>query len=158
MRSRLDRFLFGAITRKWEAEKIASYSKAVHQHDEVLPWAAAAFQTIDTKATGLLTHVSMMIAGLGLLASMVANNRLEETVIIVQIAIYLVLAVGCLRCLSVFNTRHMVGTPEEAHHLVVDELIIRREIYALCNRVAIGFTIIVFVTLPLLFFWRPSPA
>ena len=155
MKSRLDRFLFGAITRKWEVDKIASYPSAVQQHDQIAPYAAAAFQTVDSKAAGLLTHVSMMIAGLGLLASMVANDRFEEAVIIFQIAIYLIIALGCLRCLSVFNTWEAVGTPAEVQQRVAEELIIRRELYAICNRVSIGFTVLVFVSLPLLFFWRP---
>jgi hypothetical protein len=154
MRSRLDHFLFGAITRKWEADKIATYSATVQQHDQMTPVTAQSFQTIDSKAAGLLTHVSMMIAGLGLLASIVANNRIEEAIIVCQIAVYLLIALGCLRCLSVFNTRHVHRSPEDLHRHVAEELIIRREVYALCNRIAIGFTVLVFLTLPVMFLWR----
>ena len=155
MRSRLDRFLFGALTRKWDKDKVATYPDAVQQHDQIMPGAAAAFQTVDSKAAGLLTHVSMMIAGLGLIASMVASNEMEEAIIILQIAIYLVIALGCLRCLSVFNTWEAVGTPPEVQQRIAEELIIRRELYAICNRVSIGFTVLVFVSLPILFLWKP---
>ncbi len=36
------------------------------------------------------------------------------------------------------------------------ELIIRAELYSLCIRAAIAFTIVVFVLLPVLYFWTPE--
>ncbi len=62
------------------------------------------FQLIDVKATGLLTHVSLMIAGLGLIAPLVADNQFEKGIVVAEIGVYLLVAVGCLRCLSVFHT------------------------------------------------------
>ena len=70
---------------------------------------ASAFPAIDAKATGLLTHVSMMIAGLGLVAPLVASSDLELGVIIVEMAVYLLIAIGSLRCLSVFAGNEMLG-------------------------------------------------
>ena len=38
------------------------------------------------------------------------------------------------------------------------ELIIRRELYAICLKAAILFTLVVFLLLPILFFWKPVHA
>ncbi len=38
------------------------------------------------------------------------------------------------------------------------ELIIRAELYSLCIRIAIVFTIVVFALLPLLYFWTEKAA
>ena len=63
-----DRPLLNAFTRKWEKNAVETYHERVRQHEESIPAPiAAAMQNIDAKATGLLTHVSMMIAGLGLI-------------------------------------------------------------------------------------------
>ena len=79
-----------------------------------MPTAKARSRSIDAKATGLLTHVSMMIAGLGLVAPLVAQSDIELGMIIVEMAVYLLLAVGCLRCLSVFAGRDLAGPDMEA--------------------------------------------
>jgi hypothetical protein len=60
-----------------------------------------------------------------------------------------------LRCLSVFRSKELFG-PGPADELVGRELIIRRELYAICNRVAIVFTLFVFIFLPFLFLWKPA--
>ena len=99
-----DRPLLNALTRNWDAGAIKDYSERVRRHEEAIPKPiAATFQDIDAKATGLLTHVSMMIAGLGLISPLVADHKLEEGVIVFEMAIYLLIAVGCLRCLTVFS-------------------------------------------------------
>ena len=46
------------------------------------PWRS---QIIDSKASGLLTHTSMMIAALGISAPVAANDYLEQGVIVVEI-------------------------------------------------------------------------
>jgi len=156
VRPHLDRFLFSALTRNWGAVTISSYSDTLEKHDTALPPAiSASMQSIDAKAAGLLTHVSMMIAGLGLMAPLVSTSELELSIIFFEIAVYLVIALGCLRCLSVFRSKEMFGSAE-ADNLVGRELIIRRELYAICNRVAIVFTAFVFILLPFLFLWKPA--
>jgi len=110
-------------------------------------------QNIDAKATGLLTHVSMMIAGLGLIAPLVADHRTEEGVVVFEVAIYLVLAIGCLRCLSVFNPHKISGEMSGLSASLGDELLLRRELYAFCVRAAIVITTLIIVTLPAMYFW-----
>ena len=147
----LDRMLYALVTRGLDRTTVAGYAKAVEKQEADA--AAKAFQSIDAKATGLLTHVSMMIAGLGLVAPLVAQSDIELGIIIVEMAVYLLLAVGCLRCLSVFAGRDLAGADMEER--LVRELLIRRELLSLCNRGTIIVTVIVFVLLPLQFLYAP---
>ena len=155
--SPLDRVLYAAVTRGWAAEKIASYEATLRQRDKVVtPEISHTMASIDAKATGLLTHTSMMIAGLGLLAPLVASNEFEVGIVVAEIAVYLLIALGCLRCLSVFRTHEFIGIEEQAHAIVHRELIMRTELYSKCIRTAIIFTIVVFLLLPVLYFWTPE--
>ena len=156
-RGALDQALFTVITRSWGAKKVSDYETTLRQRDQMLSAEAThTFASIDTKATGLLTHTSMMIAGLGLLAPLVASNDLEIGIVVAEIGIYLLIALGCLRCLSVFRTHEFHGVDEHAQSIIQRELIIRTELYSICIRAAIVFTIIVFLTLPVLYFWTPE--
>jgi len=116
------------------------------------------FASIDAKATGLLTHTSMMIAGLGLIAPLVADNDIEIGIVVLEMAIYLLIALGCLRCLSVFHVHEFDAADNRIQDVIHRELIIRSELYSLCIRIAIVFTIVVFVLLPVLYFWTPEKA
>ena len=118
--------------------------------------ASRTLSSIDAKATGLLTHTSMMIAGLGLIAPLVADNDIEVGIVIAEMAIYLLIALGCLRCLSVFHVNELSQGSDSIHKIIHRELIIRSELYSICIRGAIIFTIVVFALLPLLYFWSPE--
>jgi hypothetical protein len=156
--SPLDRAFFALVTHGWDAHKIASYESTLRKRDkEMSAEASRTFASIDAKATGLLTHTSMMIAGLGLIAPLVADNHFEVGIVVAEIAIYLLIALGCLRCLSVFRA-HEFDFDDHVHTVIHRELIIRAELYSLCIRVAIVFTIVVFVMLPLLYFWTEKAA
>jgi hypothetical protein len=131
--SPLDRALFAAITRRWDKGRVGNYFDNVQRHDSAIPPVVLnSLQSVDTKASGLLTHTSMMIAGLGLIA------------------------LGCLRCLSIFQSKQLFSRTSNKRELVNRELILRRELYAWCNRMAIVVTILVFVGLPFLFFYKPG--
>jgi hypothetical protein len=146
--------LLNALTRHWDAAAINEYPERVRKHEESLPAPiVAAMQNIDAKATGLLTHVSMMIAGLGLLAPLVADHRLEQGVIVFEMGVYLLLAIGCLRCLNVFNPHHLTGELGGMSDALGRELLLRRELYAFCVRAAIVVTMAIVVTLPVMYFW-----
>ena len=147
--------LFAGITRGWDEARIDAYSKAVHYPFEAQPAMATAFQNVDAKATGLLTHASMMIAGLGLLSSLVVKNSYAEAIVIFQILVYLLIAMGCLRCLTIFRAYELIRSAQDFKNILDRELIIRREIYSFCNRVSIVFTAFVFISLPLMWFFKP---
>ncbi len=149
--------MFSVITRRWGAKKVSDYETTLRQRDQMLSAEAThTFASIDTKATGLLTHTSMMIAGLGLLAPLVASSDLEVGIVVAEIGVYLLIALGCLRCLSVFRTHEFTEADEHAQAIIRRELIIRTELYSICIRAAIVFTILVFLTLPVLYFWTPE--
>ena len=152
MTGRLERFFYSLATRKLDDAGIASYRTSVEKHESLS--AASAFPGIDAKATGLLTHTSMMIAGLGLVAPLVSNSNLELGIIITEMAIYLLLAIGCLRCLSVFAGHEIHG--DDLEQKFARELVIRRELFILCHRTAIIVTMIVFVLLPIQFLYNPG--
>ena len=143
-----------ALAQNWDDGAIKRYVDRVTRHQEsVPPVIAQHFQTLDAKATGLLTHVSMMIAGLGLIAPLVANHEFEEAVIVFEMAVYLLLAVACLRCLTVFNARDEDSNADFTLEAIGRELVLRREIYRASIRVAIIFTMLVVVTLPAFYIW-----
>jgi len=149
-----DRHLRSALTRHWDVAAKKDYSERIRRHEESIPPPiATAMQNIDAKATGLLTHVSMMIAGLGLVAPLVADHRVEEGIIVFEVAVYLVLAIGCLRCLNVFNPHQISGEMAGLSDALGDELLLRRELYAFCVRAAIVITTTIVVTLPAMYFW-----
>jgi hypothetical protein len=158
-RSALDRLFFRIVTFGWGSERVSDYIAQVTRYEASLPNNAnEAFRLIDAKATGLLQHVSLMIAGLGLVAPLVADSRLELGVIVAEIAVYLLLSIGCLRCLAIFNSRDLRSDGSNRDEVIRHEMIIRHELYALCNRAAILFTILVFAILPLMFLYRPGHA
>jgi hypothetical protein len=156
MKTPLDNALFALLTRNWSKERIKSYPREIETRAKATDGLAAeAFKMIDAKTTGILTHVSMMIAGLGITAPLVAQHPYEEAVIVVEICIYLVIAVGCLRCLTVLAHVDLHGGGKDSQLRVARELIIRQELYRLCNRLSIYFTFVVFVSLLVLLVWRP---
>jgi hypothetical protein len=149
--SAFERFFYSVATRNLGEEEIAGYRASVEKHESLST--ASAFPAIDAKATGLLTHVSMMIAGLGLVAPLVAGSDLELGIIIVEMAAYLLIAIGTLRCMSVFAGNEMLG--DDLDKRIARELVIRRELFILCHRATIILTLIVFVLLPFQFLYAP---
>jgi hypothetical protein len=146
--------LLGAFTNKWDDATVAAFARSLENRDaEENDATTAAFQTLDTKASGLLTHVSMMIAGLGIMAPLLAQHWVEEAVLIGEIVVYLLIAVGCLRCLSVVRTLADVDADKSAKLRVQRELIIKHELYRLCNQATIYFTIVVFISFPIMLIW-----
>jgi hypothetical protein len=53
----------------------------------------------------------------------------------------------------VFRTHEFEGAGNRIPGIIHRELIIRAELYSLCIRTALIFTIVVFVLLPVLYFW-----
>jgi hypothetical protein len=156
MASRLDTALLAALTRRWDEAAITSYTQEIGKRQDIIPaYVTEAFQQIDMKATGLLTHVSMMIAGLGICIPILAKSHFQEMILMGEIAVYLLIALGCIRCLSLFEHK-VVGDGAAIATTLNHELILRHELYRVCNRVSIVFTLIVFFGLPVLVFWLPD--
>jgi hypothetical protein len=154
LKPKFDDALYALFTRNWSKARIKAYPRALElQAKNTHGRTVEAFQMIDAKAAGMLTHVSMMIAGLGITAPLLAQHPFEEAVIVAEICVYLLIAVGCLRCLSALAPDDIQGDPASS---VDRELIIRQELYGFCNRLAIRFTILVFFSLPIMLWWDPS--
>jgi hypothetical protein len=146
--------LIAALTNKWDAATVESFARSLENRDaDEINATTAAFQTLDGKASGLLTHVSMMIAGLGICAPLLAQHRIEEIAIVGEIVVYLVIAIGCLRCLSVVRTLADTSPGGPAKLRLQRELIIKHELYRLCNQATIYFTIVVFISFPIMLIW-----
>lgn len=145
----VDDFLFANLTRNWSKERIEKYTQRLKgSDDELLPEAAhRAFENLDAKSASLLTHVSMMVAAIGITATLVAETKLEQGFMIVQIMIYLFVAVVCLRCSSLFRGLTEDSLPAEE---LGRELILRRELYSRSNTISIYLTVAVLLTLPIL--------
>jgi hypothetical protein len=156
-RSAIDRVVFALVTRGWGDETFSGYRGRMRADlVDLPPEILESLKLIDSKATGLLTHVSLMIAGLGLVAPLVAAHEFEVGVLVFEIGVYLLIAIGCLRCLSIFHHRQFDVPADQLLQLVEHELILRRELYSLCIRASIVFTLLVFLTLPVLYFWKPG--
>src|ERR1700733_2759654 len=150
----VDRFIYRLITHDLRDDHVERYVThlAVDGDGTLGPNPISrSFQIIDSKAGGLLTHTSMMIAALGVSAPVVANDRFEQGVIVVEIMFYLLVALGCLRCLSMFQDDLEKPAKEAAR----DELILRHKLFRLCNRAATLLTFLVLVSLPLLYLYVP---
>ncbi len=146
----IDDFVYAGLVRRWPESKVAEYTDRLKQSEDeaVLPSAARrVFDSIDAKSASLLTHVSMMIAAIGITATVVADTKIEQGFMIVQIMFYLLVAVVCLRCSSLF---HSVTDDEMSPEILRKELILRRELYRLSNTASIYLTIVVLISLPVL--------
>ncbi len=155
----LDRCLFAAVTHGWPKNRITGYVKSLRVDDaqsNVPNVVAETFKIIDVKATALLTHTSMMIAALGLVAPIVADDRLEQGVIVAEILMYLLVAMGCLRCISIFGEHEMRPSRREHEEMTRHELILRRQLFIFCNRATIALTALIFISLPILYFYVPN--
>jgi hypothetical protein len=150
-----DRPLLKALTLGWEDSALSKYFEHIRREQEGIPESImTSMQNIDSKVTALLTHVSMMIAALGLVAPVVANSRFKEGIIVFEIAVYLLLAIGCLRCLNLFNLRRLHGKATSTLNAELrHEILLRRELYILCIRATTFITICLLISLPAMYFW-----
>ncbi len=149
----IDHALYRGLTRRWERERIEGFVTSLRVYDDksgIPNVVGRTFGIIDAKASALLTHTSMMIAALGISSAVVAQTQIEQGVIIVEILGYLIISIICLRCVSLFHEPPEYDD-ERLSQAVRDELILRRGLYRLCNRSTIYLTVIVLVSLPILF-------
>ncbi len=154
-----DGLLLKLLTLGWSENRrgsYVSYLKVDDEESDVPNVIGHSFEIIDAKATGLLAHVSMMIAALALVSPLVADSRLEQAVILFEIMLYLLAAIGCLRCMVIFDEADLMADKQTLHNRARDELIIRRELYQRCNKASMYLTVLIFLSIPLLFFYTPN--
>ena len=152
----LDEFSRRRLTKDWtearRREYIASLCVASDEPSE--PKAVQrALDQMDTKASGTLTHISMMIAAMGVTAiSEIVDHDSERFICYLTIGLYLILAVMCLRCMSVAEARLFVDKRSLILHLE-DDLIYRRELYATVNSMTAVLTGVVLVLIYFFYFY-----
>ena len=157
MRRKIDELLFSAFTWSWEKRLVSNYLEALKKNEAVIPpYINEVLQRVDAKGTALVTYVAMMIAGLGICAPLVAKHPYEEAIVIAQISMFLLIAIGCLRCLSVFARPAISTDPKETLRVMERELVIRQELFRVCHRAAIIFTLTAFLSMPFMLLWSPE--
>ncbi|MBV9519336.1 MAG: hypothetical protein JO068_14580 [Hyphomicrobiales bacterium] len=113
-----------------------------------------ALDQMDTKASGTLTHISMMIAAMGVTAiSEIVDHDSERFICYLTIGLYLILAVMCLRCMSVIEANLFVGDKNSLISQLEDDLIYRRELYATVNSMTAVLTGVVLVLIYFFYFY-----
>ena len=153
----LDEFARHHLTRDWtEARRrqfVANLCVAADEQSE--PRAVQrALDQMDTKASGTLTHISMMIAAMGVTAiSEIVNHDSERFICYLTIGLYLILAVMCLRCMSVVEMALFVGDKKILMANLEDDLIYRRELYATVNSMTAVLTGVVLVLIYFFYFY-----
>jgi hypothetical protein len=88
-----------------------------HYNDIGLKSINEAYDSVDTKATAILQHVSIMIAVSGLLYS-TAKNVCLQRIFVAEMLLYVGLALCCLR---LFMTQHMAPTKAVTFNVVAKE-------------------------------------
>ena len=153
----MDRFFREKFTRRWTPEMRRHYLENLSfTRDETSEHRAALrnLDQLDTKASGTLTHISMMIAALGVTARAdIIDHESERFIIYATMCVYLALSILCLRCMNGFAAELAAGPREGFLAHLTDELIYRKELYARANRATTMLTAIVFVLIFFFYFY-----
>ena len=153
----IDEFCRSRLTRHWTAEARRQFvANLCLSTDETSESRAVqeALDRIDAKASGTLTHISMMIAAMGVTAiSQIVDHDSERFICYLTIGIYLVLAVACLRCMSIADYDLAVGDGSRLLAHLEDDLIYRRELYATINSATTLLTGAVIVLIYFFYFY-----
>ncbi len=83
-----DRILYNWVIRSWPRERVEKYVELLRASNDATALPAVVFrnfESIDAKAAALLTHTSMMVAALGVISTVVAEDHAQEAVIILEI-------------------------------------------------------------------------
>ena len=152
-----DDFCRDYLTKHWaETERRQFIANLCLALDETSERKAVqrALDQMDAKASGTLTHISMMIAAMGVTAiSQIVDHDSERFVCYVTIGFYLILAVACLRCMSVADYELSVGDANRLIAHLEDDLIYRRTLYSTINSATTLLTGAVLVLIYFFYFY-----
>jgi hypothetical protein len=146
----LDGVLRRSVTRSWRQAGIEKYIARLGGEGDVAPAIRANLQAIDAKAGALLTYTSMMVAALGIAIATIADTPGQQAVLVVEIVLYLFISLLCLRTIALFREPDF-DDEDALSQALRDELILRESLYRFCNRATIYVTMLVLVSLPVLF-------
>ena len=155
--SRIDEYFREKFTRPWTPEMRRHYLENLSfTRDETSEHRAALrnLDQLDTKASGTLTHISMMIAALGVTARAdIIDHESERFILYATMCVYLILSVFCLRCMNGFAIDLAAGPRERFLEHLTDELIYRKELYSHANRATTLLTAVVFLLIIFFYFY-----
>ncbi len=137
-------------------ERLARSSKRDQRSKLAIAWSI--LSRLESKASAYLQHISMMIAAIGLLLAGFAETTLEMMILVLELIGYLVLALGCIRCLYHVPGLEMSGfQPHRAGEtflnkreevIYVSEVAFREGVITFCTkwlwRLTIAFGVTVF--------------
>jgi hypothetical protein len=154
---RVDQYFREKFTRRWTPPMRRHYLENLSfARDDTSEHRAALrnLDQLDTKASGTLTHISMMIAALGVTArAEIIDHESERFIVYLTMSVYLILSVLCLRCMTGFAVESIAGPREYFLEHLTDELIYRKELYARANTATTILTAIVFVLIFFFYFY-----
>ena len=154
---RVDHYFREKLTRRWTPEMRRHYLENLSFTRDATSEHRAALRNLDqldTKASGTLTHISMMIAAPGVTARAdIIDHESERFIIYATMCVYLILSVLCLRCMNGFTIELAAGPRERFLEHISEELIYRKELYARANTATTMLTAIVFVLIFFFYFY-----
>lgn len=110
--------------------------------------------SIDSKTAPLLAHVSIMIAGLIVLASTLTLPPWKIAILSIEIIFYLLITMGCLRCIHEGPLRANYSTPHEGDRVAYiqcvtelrDEAFFKMSLFSRVNAFTITLTVFLMVS------------
>lgn len=144
----LDKIIFGRFLRHPTTEQIKEMLDGAREksEDHVYKIIDEATGDLDSKTAALLTHISILVAGLLVMYSSKAG--LFKFIILIELCSYLVLAILCLRTIRFTWTYARVReTSAEPNSVFAEELYKRGELYNITASATIFVTLAMLVTL-----------
>ena len=147
--SSLDRLMAKTfvLSKREITEEIRLFRQQEKEHGTRLKKMILRFMDdVDTKSAAILAHVSMMIVVLSI--SVEALNMVQpfSSIVALEISIYVIAALGLLRCLSILSPKTMPIGKSYRHRSII-ETAIRRVIYWRCRKITIIVTMAYFLTI-----------
>lgn len=142
----LDKLLFGKILKLPSDDEIREAIEFVGQKsgDCAYVMIDAATEDLDAKATALLTHISILVAGLLVMYS--NGSGYFKLLILVELCLYLILAILCLRVIRfVFTYLHSNHMNEDSVYTM--EFIKRGVVYNFISSATVFVTLAMIATL-----------
>lgn len=99
-------------------------------------------EMLDGKSSALLSHVSVIIAAIALSLGVV-NFPFVKFLLVVELSLYVLVALCALRCLNFLGPPNMDGFEDvcRLEKIMLRECTIRRHVYYLCLRATVWLTI-----------------
>ena len=135
---------FGAAIDKEENNKFAAFfEKQAQEHDGNKPQAIFKYMDdLDNKSSALLTHVSMLIAAMSLMMFIFKDNEAFRVFLLIELAIYVFVAAGLLRCVSIIHPGNIKN--EKYQEGILDEVVSRFRVYRRARLLTIAATFALF--------------